>query len=134
MRWNLTWYIPFAALCGLLCVFDTVEGYRWVRVVIAHWTWGLLLSPSAALWFSTTIASISVPLQPAIAIPALFAHGGDDYQHRYRHTFLGVSLMLASVFVCWFVAWGSFPLDNTPDGVHMRMLPFFPWPGNSFFG
>jgi len=134
MRWNLLW-LPFPAILFLsLALFDALEAYKYTRVVIAHWTWGLLLSPAAALWVALELASIALPVQALLLILTFFHPDTDElYEHRARNTVLCVIGAPVAVFVIWVLIWGSFPLENGADGVYMRMIPFIPWPSETFF-
>jgi hypothetical protein len=134
MGWHLLWYLPLAiAIFFLVFLFDLVQGFRYTGILLSHWTWMLLLSPSAAAWFGATLVSIFMPVQVIFQIPTLFDpyEGNRDVAHW--SALAVVLVMLLWVFGSWVVIWGSFPLDNATDGIHMRMIPFVPWPSQSFW-
>lgn len=137
MRWNLIWFLPIVAAMLAVAAFDALEAYVGFRVIVAHMRWrvlALLFSPAADLWLGAVFASIWLPFQALILIPCFFDPSSEDLtDHPYRNSTICFCGALALVYVTWFVMWGTFPLDNSPEGVRIRLIPFFPWPNHSFF-
>jgi hypothetical protein len=128
MRWNLLWYVPLVMLVFLpLMLIDAIEGFTCFRILLRNWTWGLLLSPSAAVWCGTVTFSVIAPLN-VFRLPAFFNPEGEFYPRRYRWSVIHVIATLALVLFSWVLIWGSFPLESRADGQHLRMIPFYPWP------
>lgn len=137
MRWNLLWYVPLAgAILFFPVLFDLVEAMDSIGRMLAHWTsrtWILFFSPAAALWASATVASVGIPLRTIFLLPISFNPETEDYNKRYRITAILLLEMSLSVFLAWVLIWGCFPFTNGPDGVRLRMIPFYPWPAQPFF-
>jgi hypothetical protein len=126
MRWNLLWFVPFAAsLVGLACLNATYADHN--SLILLHERWrafSYLLSPSADVWVIVNIVSISAPLQMAMIIPGLF-DPCDGWQHRYRRVATWIARFLGLMAVLPGLDRGSFPLVRLGDGsVYMRMIPF----------
>jgi hypothetical protein len=132
MGWNLLW-VPFPILVFLLlAVFDALEGYKNVRVLIEHWTWALLLSPAADMWFGLSLFSVVFPLQATVVIPAMFDPENTS-AHPIRNGALSVIWVPALVFGIQILLWGCFPLQAHDGHIYMRLVPFIPWPSERFF-
>lgn len=137
MRYNLIWYIPFFLFMFMRVVVENaIVGFKNLKMVfIDNFTFGLLISPSSALYLSTIFASILVPLQLLMLIPIFFDKELETYKRRYLWTFLVTifAFPLATVFL-QFVLWGSFPYGYDEDGAErLRLFPFFPWPKQPFW-
>jgi len=134
MRWNLLWLRLPVVFFLLLAAYDGLEAYKYGRVLIEHWTWGLLLSPAADLWIMLNFVAVLLPVQASLVIPTFFDPKAEElYAHRTRNTLTWAFGLPVAVFVLWVLMWGSFPLENNADGTYMRMLPFIPWPSAPFF-
>jgi hypothetical protein len=131
MRWNVLWYIPVALFCAATALFDAVQAWALGRDVISHWSWILLLSPSAYVWLAVTLSTVALPVQAACAIPCLFQRPA---YHPYRYTTMVLAFTTIALAICWIVGWGSYPLNSDQNGyLHFRMIPFIPLPSYSLF-
>ena len=106
--------------------------YAWVvaNLAIHRWSWGGLLSPSAAFCFSITLYSVFFPLQGMmLAMSALTA----DVRYRTLIT-LGVLLLIfVSPLITDTLIWGSFPFTYDSEGIgRLRFIPFVPWPSGGY--
>jgi hypothetical protein len=129
MRLNLLWYVPlFAFAVFYFAIPNAKSAYSNIHLVFQHWTWGLLLSPSAALFFATTIYSIFMPIQFMLFIPPMFGHT-ETYRRRYLYSFLIFIALAIVAVVQQLVIQSSFPFCWQADGVErLRLLPFLPCP------
>ena len=134
MRWNLLWYLALVApFLIILAILDGCQAYAQARVVARYFTWALLLSPAADIWFCSSIVSIAAPIQGLALIPGFFVPDGDQYRNRYRDTVLVVLGYVVLVILLWTIQWGCFPFDQDSDGaIRMRMIPFIPLPRSPF--
>jgi hypothetical protein len=132
MRLNLLWYIPlFVFVVGYFALPNASAGYTNVRLVARHWTWGLLLSPSAYLFFATAMYSVLMPIQLMLFIPGFFSDETEvaTYDRRYLLSLLVFAGIAVLSVVMQFVIEYSFPFCWQSDGVErMRILPFLPCP------
>jgi hypothetical protein len=129
MGGNLLWYIPlFAWVIWYFAIPNATSGYRNVRLVFQHWTWGLLLSPSAYLFFATVLYSVVMPLHFMLFIPGFFARDA-TYNRRYLFSSLVLAALAVVAVITQIIIQSSFPFCWQSDGVErMRMLPFLPCP------
>ena len=134
MGWNLIWYVPLC-LAVLFVLWSNLH-FDWVvfRTARARWVWAALLSPSAALCFSSLIANLLLPFQLVLLIPGLFDPGEPDvYSKRYRYALMAIVGIFVIPLLVEAVVWGSFPFNYDPDGTgRLRLIPFVPWPTNPF--
>jgi hypothetical protein len=130
MRYNLLWYLPVAAwVVWYFIVPNVASGYQNVRLVFHHFTWAIFFSPSAYIFFSAVILSIFLPFRLLLFIPLLFVPDVQTYKRRYVWSFGIVVVIVISALLIQGVIWGSFPLPASKDGyIHLRMIPFIPWP------
>ena len=126
MRWNLTWYIPFAAGLVVLALINARNGYR-NSLILLHQHWkalGFLLSPSAYVWLIVNVVSVCAPVQMAVMIPG-FLGPSDGCRNWRRSLAMWIAGFLALMALLQVIDWGSFPLVKQPDGsLYMRMIPF----------
>lgn len=135
MRANLLWYIPLCALAvGVLVIPGIVSGYHNVLIVFHRFSWLILVSPAAYVFFSCVLGSVLVPIQMMVAIPAFFDPEATAYRRRYLWS---VGVVLGATVACFLlqvIIWGSFPTPVGHDGyIHVRMIPFLPWPQSPLF-
>jgi hypothetical protein len=136
MKANLIWYVPLcAAIVFYFVVPDVVSGHHNVALVLHRFSWLIFVSPSAYLFWSCILASVFTTIALLLVIPSFFALESPYYSRRHIST-LGVVVGIAAVcFVIQFLIWGSFPLPvDSENYIHIRMIPFLPWPGSPFSG
>lgn len=136
MRVNLIWYIPLSVAVFLYFVVpDITSGYHNVALVFHRFSWPVLISPAAYIFISCLLASIFLPVQLMLMVPAFFDRESPAYGRRYVWSlcvFVGIA---AACFVLQVLIWGSFPLPVDQKGyIHFRMIPFIPWPETPLFG
>lgn len=139
MRANLVWFIPLVVQAIYISFQNIISGYENIALLIHRFSWGayflVTLSPSTYVFFSALGTAIQVPLFVLI-IPNFFDQGRIDlYRHRYLFS-IGLVLSIVAIgFLLEVVIWGSFPLDVGKDGyIHIRLIPFIPWPETPLFG
>jgi len=130
MRGNLLWYIPLFALVVWYFVFPNAgSAYDNFSLVLRHWTWVLLLSPSAYVFFATAVYSVFLPIQLMLFIPIFFSADGATYDRRYVFSFLVLVALIILVVLTQLLIHASFPLCWQSDGVErVRMVPILPCP------
>jgi len=134
MRLHLLWFVPLVVAVVLyLVVPSAVSGYRNTMLVIRRFTWGIFISPAAALYFGSILASVLLPLRLLLFIPAYFERSG----RSWRRLWVPV-LVIIAIAVCelglQFLVWGSFPLPADKEGyIRLTLIPFLPWPNRPFF-
>jgi len=132
MRWNLLWYIPlFAFVVWYFGLANARAAYENIGLVFRHWTWILLLSPSAYVFFATAVYSIFLPIHFMLFIPMFFAADAEraTYDRRYLFSVLVLLALIVAVFVTLLANRASFPLCWPSDGVErIRLVPFLPCP------
>ena len=135
MRANLIWYIPLGVfVLFYLVIPNIVSGYHNIALVIRRFSWLLFLSPAAYLFFACVFLSIALPVQMTLFIPAVFDPQFPRYRRRYLVSFLIAAGIFAVCVVLQAVVWGSFPLPVDRDNhIHVRMIPFWPWPETPLF-
>jgi hypothetical protein len=132
MRWNLLWYAPlFAFVVWYFGVANAKAAYDNISLVFRHWTWMLLLTPSAYLFFSTAVYSVFLPIHFMLFIPVFFSPDakGPTYARRYLFSFLVLLALIVALVVTQLVIRDSFPLCWPADGIErLRLVPFLPCP------
>lgn len=134
MGFNLIWYLP---LClGILFYFiipNVKSGYQNIAVVFQRFTWAIFFSPSSYLFLGSLIASVLLPLKLLLLIPIFFDKNISTYKRRYLSSFGVVVGIAISCVLLQIIIWGSFPLIVDKNGyIHIRIIPFFPWPETPF--
>lgn len=133
MRFNLIWYV----LLGIWIIFyfvvpNVASGFHDVSIVFHRFTWAIFFSPSAYFFFASVVASVFLPFQLLLMIPAFFDNTVPAYRRRYVWSLIMAIVIVISAILLQVIIWGSFPLPVDKDGyVHLRMIPFIPWPGSS---
>jgi hypothetical protein len=125
LGWHWLWFFPLCVLVLLLVERHTVVyGFVALKLAWQRWSWGVLISPSAAFCLSVIGTSIIAPLS-GLGIVALLVAA----RQQWRWVLLMVGGILLLPIVTDFLIWGSFPLvfDNAGMG-RLRMIPFIPWP------
>lgn len=132
---NLIWYIPlFAAVIFYLVIPNIASGYKNILIVLDRFSWLVLVSPAAAVFISALIASVMLPVQMMLFVPTLFDRASGTYSRRFLYTFGLVLGIVVACVILQIVTWGAFPLPVDHDGyVHVRMIPFVPWPNDAMF-
>ena len=136
MRANLIWYIPLSvAVFFYLVIPDIISGYHNVTLVINRFSWLVFVSPAAYTFFSCVLASVFLPVQLMLMVPALFDRESSTYGRRYLWSFGIVMAIAVACFILQVIIWGSFPLPVDHEGyIRVRMIPFLPWPETPLFG
>ena len=91
MRGNLLWYIPvFAFVVWYFALANARAAYENFGIVFRHWTWALLFSPSAYVFFATAVYSVFLPIHFMLFIPPFFSAEVEaaTYDRRYLFSFL----------------------------------------------
>ncbi|MGB8065262.1 MAG: hypothetical protein WCF26_25485 [Candidatus Sulfotelmatobacter sp.] len=132
MRWDLLWYIPlFAFVVWYFGFANAKAAYENIGLVLRHWTWMLLASPSAYVFFATAVYSVFLPIHFMLFIPHFFSVDADrpTYDRRYLFSFLVLVALIVAVVVTQLVIRGSFPLCWPSNGVErIRLVPLLPCP------
>src|SRR5438128_9585456 len=112
MGYNRIWY---ALLWVMLVMFlASIVRFDWLtlRLVLHRWSWGVLLSPAAYLYFTSLISTIFFPVQMLSVIPTYFDMKATGlYSRRYKWTLLTLVGICAGEFLILALIWGSFPLE-----------------------
>jgi hypothetical protein len=88
-----------------------------------RWTWGALVSPSAAFCLAVVASSVIWPIYALVFI------GWASRQRQWRYATAIVVAVFLLPFVTDFLIWGAFPFTFDSDGVsRVRLIPFIPWP------
>jgi hypothetical protein len=132
MRGNLLWYIPvFAFVVWYFALANARAAYENFGIVFRHWTWALLFSPSAYVFFATAVYSVFLPIHFMLFIPPFFSAEVEaaTYDRRYLFSFLVLVGLIVLVVVAQLVVHGSFPICWPSNGVErIRMVPLLPCP------
>jgi hypothetical protein len=135
MKANLLWYIPLSG--GILIYFiipNLTSGYQNTALVFHRFSWLLFISPSAYLFLSSVLASVFFPIQLLLLIPVFFDPETSSFNRRYLKSFAIFVGIAVSCFLIQVIIWGSFPLPLDSEGyIHLRMIPFLPWPETPLF-
>lgn len=131
--WNWLWFAPLGLFLLFFVETHTIPlAIFSIRLLIRRWDWGALLSPSAALFLSAVIGSVTYPVYCLIlALTSL----GNRYEKkkRYLHAVIALAILAALPLITDTLIWGSFPFVFDAAGVgHLRLLPFFPWPNGGY--
>jgi hypothetical protein len=135
MGFNLLWYVPL----GVWVVFyfiipNAVSGFHNVALVFRRFTWSLFFSPSAYVFFGAVFTSIFLPFQLFLMVPAFFDSEVLAYRRPYLWSLCMVITIAISAILLQAIIWGSFPLPaDKDDYIHLRMIPFIPWPDMPLF-
>ena len=135
MRYHLLWYVPLGVwIASYFIAPNFVSGFHNVALVFHRFSWGVFFSPSAYIFFTAVLTSLFLPVQFFLLIPSFFKRGVPMYRRRYLCS-LGVVLGIAiSAVVIQAIIWGSFPLPTDKDSyIHVRIIPFIPWPDSPLF-
>lgn len=136
MRGNLLWYIPLSIAVFAYFVIPSISsGYHNITLVIHRFSWLIFVSPAAYLFFSCVLASVFVPVRIMLLIPAFFDPQTRTYNRRYAWSVSAVVGIAVVCFILQVIIWGSFPLPVDHEGyIHVRTIPFIPWPEMPMFG
>lgn len=130
---DLLWFLPVCV--GVTLYFEVANitsAYHNLALVYRRWSWALFFSPAAATFFGATLTSMWLPIYILLISFTLFDRTGPSYRRRYWWSAAVVVGIAASSALVQLIIWGSFPLPADSDGhVHLRMIPFFPWPTTS---
>ncbi|WP_372522376.1 hypothetical protein [Sulfuricaulis sp.] len=135
MRANFIWYLPLSvAVVFYFVIPDVTSGYHNVVLVFHRFSWAIFISPSAYLFFTCVLASVFLPLLLLLMIPTFFDRDSSTYSRRYLWSLTIVIGIAIACFILQVIIWGSFPLPVDHEGyIHLRMIPFLPWPETSLF-
>jgi len=130
MKADLIWYVPLSvAVAILLVVPNLVNGYDTAAFVLRQFSWTVLTSPATYLFLACVFASAYLPLRLMLMIPPQFHPGSKRYGERYIVSFVIVIGVAVTCSILQSIMWGSCPLAVDQGGsVHIRLLPFLPWP------
>ncbi|WP_316178772.1 hypothetical protein [Bradyrhizobium sp. SZCCHNRI1009] len=129
LGWHWLWFVP---LCVIVLAFverHTVShAFLLIKLGWHRWTWGALISPSAAFFLGVIATSIIWPLY-GLAVVAFLV----TVRQPWRWAVLMIAGVLLLPFVTDLLTWGSFPFifDNT-GSARLRMIPFLPWPSGAY--
>jgi len=74
MRYNLIWYLPLCLWILFYIIIPNVSsGYNNLKIVFHRFTWAIVFSPSAYIFFAALFTSIVLPLRLLGLIPIFFA-------------------------------------------------------------
>ncbi len=135
MRYHLLWYVPLGVWVVLYFIVpNLVSGFNNLALVFYRFSWAVLFSPSTYVFFAAVFTSLVLPVQLFLLIPGFFERGVPMFQRRYLWA-LGVVLGIAiSAVLTQTIIWGSFPLPTDKYAyIHVRMIPFIPWPDTPLF-
>ena len=129
LGWHWLWFAPLCVLVLLLVEEHTVKfGFIALRVAWERWSWGVVISPSAAFCLSAIVFSVVFPLYGLTTIGFLVAARAQWYW-----PLLLAAMILLFPIVTDVLIWGSFPLTYDNEGVaRLRMIPFVPWPSGGY--
>lgn len=135
MRFNLVWYVPLCIWIVLYIIIPNLtSGLHNVALVFHRFSWGIFFSPSAYVFFSAVITSVFLPLQLLLVVLSFFDPDVPLSRRRHLWSFAVVVVIVLSALLLQAVIWGSFPLPVDKDGyIHVRMIPFIPWPDSPLF-
>lgn len=135
MGYNLLWYLPISLFIGIEFIAANVTAaFRNISTITRHFSSILLFSPSAYLFIGATVLSVLLPAGMLLLVPSFFDKEQPGYHGRYRASAGIVFAILVSIVAINFILWGSFPLQvDSESWVHVRMIPFLPWPNSPFF-
>jgi hypothetical protein len=132
-RLHWLYFVPLCAAVLLLVESHTVRyAFLILKLGYQRWTWGALISPSAAFCLAVVVASVLLPLQGLAVV-----YGIVTSELKVKQRTLYSVLVIVAIFVMPFVAeallWGSFPFIFDDEGVsRLRMIPFIPWPSGHY--
>ncbi len=129
LGWHWLWFVPLCVLVLLLLERHTVVyGFVALKLAWQRWSWGVVLSPSAAFCLSVIMFSVTWPLFGLWSVALLVTA-----RQQWRWVLLMVGVILLLPIVTDFLIWGSFPLMFDNEGVgRLRMIPFIPWPSGEY--
>ncbi|MCL5125330.1 MAG: hypothetical protein M1511_12695 [Deltaproteobacteria bacterium] len=112
MGYNLLWYVPVCLWILIDFIIPNItSGFTNTVIVLRHFTWGLLLSSSAGLFFVAIGSSITMPIFLLGFLPAFFKKGGPfDYKKRYLYTILLLFVIIVGSILLQLVIMGSYPI------------------------
>lgn len=130
LRWHWLWFLPVCLLVLFLVETHTVGfAFAALKLALDRWTWGLLISPSAAFCGAVLVASILAPLQGLFLLGGVVKERTVKTSQRVLYVFVGIVAILFLPMVTDILIWGSFPLSYDNQGFErLRMIPFLPWP------
>ncbi len=136
MSWNVVWYAVYALWILFHYVIPTaISVFHNLGWIYKYSTWEIFISPAAYIFLSLSIGSIFFPIQCLFLIPGYFDKTVEQlFRRRYLWTLLTFIGLPVAMAVIGFILWGSCPLDVDKDSfIHLRFIPFFPWPSEPFF-
>jgi hypothetical protein len=135
LGWHWLWFLPLCVLVLWGVERHTVTyGFAILKLGYQRWSWGALLSPSAAFCLGVIEISVDWPLR-GLWLIALLITSANELKARQR--WLYSVLLIVVIFLLPIIAdaliWGSFPFVIDDEGVsRLRMIPFIPWPWGRF--
>jgi hypothetical protein len=137
MSFNAIWYIAlFGWVIYYFVIPDAISAYANAKLVFKYFSWLLFISPSAAFCLTLTLAAIFLPIVLMLYIPTYFERTDENtaFRKRYIYTIVTVVAIWLAVLLIQFLIWGSFPIGFDKENyVHIRMIPFIPWPEAPMF-
>jgi len=129
LGWHWLWFAPLCVIVLLVIEWHTLGlGFTVLKIVWQRWSWGVLISPSAAFCLGVIAFSVAFPLYGMTTIGLLVAE-----RQQWHWTILLVAMILLSPIVTDTLIWGSFPLTFDNEGVaRLRIIPFIPWPSGDY--
>jgi hypothetical protein len=134
MSFNLIWYtLIFIWIILYFVIPNIISAYNNLTIVFKNFSGLFFFSPSAYLFFLVTASSIYLPVQLMLIVPNYFEKNHDLYNKRYLWTILTILAIIILIYLQQILIWGSFPIGVENGLVHIRMIPFFPWPNTPLF-
>ncbi len=135
MGMNRIWYAFLWILLAAFFVALLHMHYDVCRLELRRFSWGVLLSPSAYAFVGAMLSTIVFPIKILLMIPVAFIDDDSNefFKKRYDFSLLAILAICVGDFLLLTFMWGSFPLEvDSQHYVHLRFIPFFPWPARDF--
>jgi hypothetical protein len=133
MGWHRIWFVPLYLLVLLVFVLPAIiTGFRNGSIILHHFNWRLLFSISLDIWLAVVPVSIILPAWVAGMGISQWGPGRNRALGRVATSLIAMFSACCVEVITQFVLWGAMPLDNGPDGIIVRFIPFVPWPSTPF--
>lgn len=133
LRWNLVWYLPLMAAMLIFLMSNVGFALRAGAAFFNEFSWAVVISPANWLFWSAIATLVIAPAGGGLLIANIGSHRLSSHEMMAAAARMTVMILIACV-VAGVLAWGAFPFFAGSDGyIHIRMIPFLPWPHTSFF-
>ena len=132
---NRIWYVFLWLVLAVFFVPLLYMHYDICRLELRRFSWGLFISPSAYFFAGAMFSTMVFPIKILLMIPLLFIddESNELFKKRYSYSLLAVLAICAGELLFLTLMWGSLPLEvDAQHYVHLRLIPFFPWPARDF--